>query len=325
MAARGWITNDAWRHGEGDVNSRHDPDDELASIAWNVRVPPPMRYAFVVGCPRSGTSWVLRILLRHPQVFSGPESALYPMIFPIATSAGRDRWAQVLARYDHRAGHAFGVHRWIGRDDFVALLDAVERSGVDAAAGVDEVVAGVLGDYARRRRLEGEALLVEKTPNHLYYADRLLRRFPGSMVIEVVRDGRDVCVSMQQRAQRVSWPPRERDRQIRAWVNAVERGITLRRVPEFASRWHVVRYEELHDDPPRRIGDLFAVLSLPASVEELARIAADSHISNEPIRGEGEHVRTGIVGDWRTHFDEHDVALFEQLAGPTARAAGYCI
>src|SRR5690242_1009216 len=58
---------------------------------------------FVVGCPRSGTSWVQAIVSAQPRVISSSESHAYETIFDGTVNRGGSRvdaWAKVLHRHD---------------------------------------------------------------------------------------------------------------------------------------------------------------------------------------------------------------------------------
>jgi hypothetical protein len=166
-------------------------------------------------------------------------------------------------------------------------------------------------------------VLVEKTPSHVFHAVNILRRFPEARIVEVVRDGRDVCVSMQYRAMTVSWPPTDRGEQIRRWVDAVEFGMTARATPEAEGRWHVVRFEDAKRDPRHEIAELFHFSDLPFDDALVDRVVATTDFTQLEYTGDGQLFRRGEVGDWRTEFDASDRALFAQLAGATLVAAGY--
>ena len=285
-----------------------------------------VRPVFVVGCPRSGTSWIRNILGRHPEVHAGPESHLYPTIHGVVVSWGEHerRWAEVLTRFDGLSGHAgAGLHRWIDRARLVQLLDAAQLRPDPPLEVADDLVAAVVDHYATRRRLAAGTVLVEKTPDHIRWAERILERFPDARVVEVRRDGRDVCVSMERRARRVAWLPTDRRLQIDRWTDAIDLGLRLSVDPRFASRWLVVRYEDLTDAPNAEIDRLFAFTDVDASAALVDGIAAATHISRQRITGDGEHVRTGGVGDWRRYFDRSDIELFERHAGELSRRAGY--
>lgn len=283
-----------------------------------------MRYAFVVGCPRSGTSWVRNILDGHPDVRCGPESHLYSIVHEVVIGAGGGAvpWSEVMARYDSFGDRQVGPHRWIDRSAMATLIETASAAD-DPLAAADDLVAAVFEHYGRRHDLGPTTTLVEKTPNHLFHADRILQRFPDARFVEVRRDGRDVCVSLERRAQRIDWPPKQRADQIAMWRSAVLHGLRLSADPRHASRWHVVHYEDLIADRINQIESMFSFLGLPADHALVGHVAATTDISQQRIVGDGEHVRKGEVGDWRNHFDERDVELFAAMAGAVLTSAGY--
>lgn len=279
---------------------------------------------FVVGCERSGTTWVRAILSGHPRVVTGRESHAYPIIHGPPSGTGPPARDDVLRTYDHdlEAQRPAGLHHWVDRSGMTALLAraiGTQKPSVDAA---EDVIEGVFDTWFHGHGGAG-SVLVEKTPGHLYYADRILRRFPEARVVEVLRDGRDVCVSMEHRARHRPWVPQTRTEQVARWVQAVSTARDLRSRPDLAGRWHVARYEALKEEPRREIGRLFAFLDLPADRDLVEAVAADTDFARLPYTGEGRHHRKGVVGDWRTELGEGDLALFRELAGDLLVHAGY--
>jgi hypothetical protein len=249
-------------------------------------------------------------------------SELYEPI--VARGLGRIARESVLTRYDARPfGDEVGLHLLVTRANLATLLEVAETSGLPLADAADDVIAAALDGFAAQSEATSDNVLAEKTPFHLFYAPRILRRFPEARIVEVVRDGRDVCVSMQYRAMKVSWPPTNRAEQIRRWVDAVQFGMTARSTPEAAGRWHVFRFEAAKHDPQRAIADLFTFCGLPFDDALVASIADATDFSRFRGTGDGRFLRRGAIGDWRTEFDETDRALFARLAGETLTAAGY--
>lgn len=264
------------------------------------------------------------ILDGHPDVRCGPESHLYSIVHDVVNGAGDGAvpWSEVMARYDSFGDRQVGPHRWIDRATMARLVGEAAAAD-DALAAADEIVAAVFEDYGRRHRLGPNTTLVEKTPSHLFHADRILQRFPDARFVEVRRDGRDVCVSLERRAQRIEWPPKRRTEQIAMWKAAMVQGLRLSTEPRAAPRWHVVHYEDLIADRSNQISSMFSFLGLPADQSLVDHVATATDISRQRIVGDGEHVRKGEVGDWRNHFDQDDVELFAELAGDVFASAGY--
>lgn len=283
---------------------------------------------FVVGCARSGTTWVRSILSEHPYVVGGAESHLFPILYaPIVEEVDPPRRrARALAAYDERYERrdAFGdtgPHRWVDRRTLEQLLD--DASGMAGQDAARHVIGGALESFFAARRGVTGTVLVEKTPVHLMYGHRILGWWPEARIIELVRDGRDVCVSLEHKSRVRSWAPTERTRQIEQWVGAVKKGMYLRAQPYAAQRWQVVRYEDLSADPKRTIGNLYEFAGLPADADLLSRVVEATSFANVQRPGAEHHVRRGEVGGWREQFSDEDLKEFERLAGDVFAEAGY--
>jgi hypothetical protein len=282
---------------------------------------------FVVGCGRSGTSWVQDLLSGSSKVATNQESHIYEQIYtPLVTRGHSVRtWARVLHRYDmdERRQRWVGLYWWVTRRQLVDLIDGVvARPDLSPDAAARQVIEGILDTWYRNHARSGQVLL-EKTPGHLGHGQVILDHFPEATMIEVVRDGRDVCVSLEKQAITLDWPPTSREAQIQMWKRNVERGEQLKSSPRFAPRVHRVHYEDLLADTETELARLFDVVNIDATPDEVSRIVEGNDISRHTGRGDGRHRRKGVSGEWRDELSSDDIALFDRLAGDTARAAGY--
>ncbi len=290
---------------------------------------PDYRKVFVVGCGRSGTSWVQGILAAHPLVITTQESHAYEAVYDPVTRGGRtsvNAWTKVLHRHDlsERGARWVGLHWWINRAHLVDLIDwGLHAEGQSDADAAESVIEAIFDTYFSSRGGTAANMLLEKTPGHIAYATQILRRFPDARVVEVLRDGRDVCTSMQMQGLTLDWPPETRRAQINTWARAARRGLALRGDPEFADRVHLVRYEELKRDPAVEIARLFEFVGLDATPTFVTEVADASDFRHHRSTGAGSHTRRGEVGDWRNHFSPADEQLFSELAGDVFEAVGY--
>jgi hypothetical protein len=293
-----------------------------ASTVEGASGPPPDAKLFVVGCARSGTTWVNSIVTEHPWVVGGPESHLLPALYePLsADKPGAPRRDAVLAAYDRRMRGSFGdhgPHRWVTREGLERLL----ATAADRVPAGDEtaryVVTEVLNRFFAENRGPSGRVLVEKTPRHLRHARRILEWWPNARIIEVVRDGRDVCVSLAHRSRVRAWAPSDRREQIDMWSQAIRTGQELRAHPLAGDRWHLVRYEDLSEDPVREIRRLYDFAQLPADDGLIGRVAEATSRENT------SDMRKGLVGAHREEFSTDDARLFDRLAGDLLTAHGY--
>lgn len=285
------------------------------------------RKVFIVGCVRSGTSWVRSIFMHHPLTITTTEShAFYEVYVPVAVQ--NQPWEVLLENFDRsiETDNPVGIAKWIDRTTFVDLIEQARLATDQGASRVEaavQIIRGVIDRHAADHHATPDHLIAEKTPNHIFFADVILDHFPEAKIIEVVRDGRDVCVSMQQRALVAAWSPADRSAQITRWVDAVRHGMTLRANPAYRDRWQVVHYEAMKRDPTEEISRVLSFLDLPRSPEIVARLVEDTSFHRLPGTGEGMHQRKGEVGDWRNHFSAEDNSLFREMAGELFAAAGY--
>jgi hypothetical protein len=269
------------------------------------------------------------MLQRHPSVIGSAESHAYSTVlgpFVDRELRGDAGWRRVLTRYDLMASRDWGVglHRYVDRRTlcrFIVMARARHRRSDEAAAM--QVVAWCFDDFFARRRGRPDHVLVEKTPRHQFYASRILRDRPEARMIELVRDARDVCVSMQGLSATQFWAPGDRRRQLETWLSYVAAGAASRAQEDLAARILLVRYEELREHPVSELRRIcvFAGLDCPPGLAE--EIAAATAFSRYARTGPGRLRRRGVVGDWHNYFSAADTALFRELAGSAARALGY--
>src|SRR5947208_2188830 len=127
------------------------------------------RMIFVVGARRSGTRWLQRILAAHPHVAWVPsESHLF----------------------SHGIAPLFELFQHSLRSSTTTGRVYVERAvALDGARDLcDAVLGGFLDPGAER--------LVERTPLHVLHLDLISGIYPDAQVVHIIRDGRDVALSV---------------------------------------------------------------------------------------------------------------------------------
>jgi sulfotransferase family protein len=147
-------------------------------------------YVFIVGCPRSGTTLLRRIVNAHPEIAITSES---PWIIEcLREQCGLTPRHVVTPELISRLlqNPRFG-HLHLGQNKLMALL----RDG--APVSYASFVSGVFDLCGRRYR---KALVGNKTPFFVRAIDTLHALWPGARFVHLIRDGRDVCLSV------VNWP-----------------------------------------------------------------------------------------------------------------------
>lgn len=274
----------------------------------------PTPFLFVVGCPRSGTTLLQRMLDHHPDlavandthfVARAIEKLAPEWVGP--AQAGEDVPLTDALREGLPSYHRFG-RLGVSRD---RVADALAE-----ADGYRDLVARLYGEFARSR---GKRFAGEKTPDFVRRLPLLHGLFPAARVLHIVRDGRDVALSLLDWANQDRGPgkiPLWREQPVAVsalwWRWQVRAGRDERPA---ATPYAEVRYESLVADPERELQSIAWFLDLPYA-EAMARF----HRGKER-RGAGLSAKsawlpaTRGLRDWRKSMDERDVALFEALAG----------
>lgn len=291
---------------DGDWPASGAPNDPLPlrRAAWTYKVEP----LFLVGCPRSGTTWLQAMLAGHPGIHSGPETHF----FHCFRSITRD--------YARSEGKWFGFSRYLDRRQFSAYLREAFWL----------LVSGRPGPETPPR------YFLEKTPDHCLDGDAILSAFPRARFIHLARDARSVTASLLRgsRGWASDWAPRTTLDAAFMWAERISAAQEIgRRVgPEACCE---LRYEDLRAEPERHLARLFQWLDLPAApglVEQLVEenrldraIAQGSHFraipgfANLPQgfvgRAPASGAEAGLTGEQR--------ALVEQAVGPELRRLGY--
>jgi hypothetical protein len=202
---------------------------------------------FVVGCPRSGTTWVQRLLGMHPKVRIGQESFLFANY--VAPQLRSWRWEQ---RREHNPGSATG------------------RGGVGLSAYLREEQFLVrLKEYADRLlepALEGlgpDQLFVDKSPTHARCIAEIKQLYPGARFVHVLRDPRDVAASWQaaSRGWGRGWAKPSVKAPVRQWLGHVG---AVRESERWLHTWdfYEVVYERLSAEPVTVLRELVGFLGL---------------------------------------------------------------
>jgi hypothetical protein len=206
---------------------------------------------FVVGCSRSGTTLLQSLLAAHPEVATFPETNFF---WQILENAPR-------RKYLVQAGLATGR-------EMESLQNLLERFGRDdlAASVPDqpwlfqtcmEVYLAVLDHLAEQ---QGGRLWVEKTPLHVRYTDTIERYACSPLFVHIVRDGREVVASIEDRAQKnpESFGGQGVEYGVRLWNECIQ----YTKARQRKNNHYVVRYEDLVEKTDQEMEELYQFLGL---------------------------------------------------------------
>jgi Sulfotransferase family len=267
---------------------------------------------FVVGMGRSGTTLLRMMLTHHPRLALPYESGFLTKYYdeaeayaPLDADANLSRLiGAILAEPNLKKwDHAFSADR---------ILAAVTTRTVPG------VVDAIYSEYAT---VKGKARWGDKSD----YLDRihlLHQMFPAARFVHIIRDGRDVALSVL----KLDWGPNDIVRAAEWWDSYVwlARRVGAVLGPE---RYLEVQYERLVGNPVAELqrcctflGEDYspAMLEYPGSAS--AAIPADTRALHHGVDAKPYQQR---VFAWKREMHPADVALFNRHAGRMLTELGY--
>lgn len=128
---------------------------------------------FLVGPPRSGTTWLQRILGAHPEIGTAQESHLFNHFF----SSQMESWQHLREFEDGRGG--IGLPAYLTEAEFHGMLHEQMRYCFGKSPAYNK------GNW-----------FLEKTPDHLLYIESIKKVAPDAKFIVLTRKPHDVIESM---------------------------------------------------------------------------------------------------------------------------------
>jgi len=260
-------------------------------------------YVFIVGCPRSGTTLLQRIVDAHSHIAVAPESHWIPRMFE--KRKGLTPEGLVTPEL---------ILQLEGQADFPALH--ISRQDLEGLVGPGEAIS--YADFITRLfdlygEIRGKTLVGNKTPGFVRRLRTLHALWPNARFVHLIRDGRDMYLSTVHRPLKNPKPgvfdTWEQDpvstaalwwelnvrlgRQAASWLG-----------PEL---YYEVRYESLVSDPARECKALCDFLGLPFDDAML-------HFHERQARPRAARPITAGLRDWRAEMPPEDVERFEAVA-----------
>jgi hypothetical protein len=263
---------------------------------------------FLVGAPRSGTTWLQLLLSRSPSIVTAQETHLFDGYLRSMV----DQWNR-----DRTARARVGVT--------LVLNDEEHRVLLRRASGF------VLARIAQGK--PSATVVLDKTPDHVNWSRAILDAWPDAHFIHIIRDPRSVVASMRvaSKSWARQWFSSRISKNCQRWVRDVYNGQQIRSA---TPRYQEVTYEELLSEGPRILMRILLGLGVPASLGDCQRYVDECNIRNlqaGQLRGAPfdvakmgkESFRIGTVDSWRAELTAWEVALVERLAGPLMSNLGY--
>lgn len=307
-----------------------------------------LRTFFLVGAPKSGTSWLMNLLNTHPEILCRGEGRFFGTHHKLGDARA--------ASFEHALMRSAEIRDWTKRSAWTRQGEHEPLARALTAVAARAIMAGALAE-------SGKSVVGDKTPlNGDGVVASIGEAIPEARVIHIIRDGRDVAVSWAHHrwndlGTRPDASPERypalavRDRYRADPARFVAEGRSLfepERLSAIAESWALrteaaiaegnalgphryteIRYETLLGDGVGELVRLFRFLGTDGS-PEIARRCLRSQDFERLTGGRAPgsedstaFLRSGIAGNWREVFTDADHETFDRVAGGTLATLGY--
>ena len=271
---------------------------------------------FIVGAPRSGTTLLQYRLRNHPRISlpTGESHFIIPLYDNQAAygdlSQAENIRKVLQAMYDQS-------RPFLETDLHGLKFDINSLTAEFHAEGRHTMPAIISGVFEKNAHGEGKARWGDKTPYYVTHLPKLLEWFPDAQIVHLIRDGRDVALSLF---------GREHDFYVyntyfaaEYWESYVEKG--HHQGKQLASH----QYMELHyldflahpQDTMKRICEFLGEAFTP----DLFEITPVDDPGKTPLVH--APLKISNAGKWRSKMSARQIKAFESVAGNTLRQFGY--
>jgi hypothetical protein len=267
---------------------------------------------FVVGCPRSGTTLLYNMLLSSGDfAIYLAESNVFNLLAPrfgdLRVETNRERL----------------IDAWLQSKLFRAsFMNEKEIRGklTSECRGAGDFLCIVMGEMARA---QGVRRWADNSPEELLHARTIKRTLPDALFVHMIRDGRDVALSLDARPHKwvrpFSWDqPNSLLVTGLFWEWMVQRG--RKECAGLGGDSIEVRFEDLQSDPRgtlKRVGDF---IEHDLDYDRILKVGIGSVSEpNTSFKGDSGNP----AGRWRKKMSPEVLAKFERLVGATLGSLGY--
>ncbi len=281
---------------------------------------PPM--PFIIGSGRCGSTLLRLMLDSHPELAVPDETHFVPRLARLASSG-----ANAAQLVDALCADTRWVNWGIARKTLLA------RAARPDASPLDALLRAFYESYADRF---GKRRYGDKTPPYVFEMPLVRQLFPDARFVHLIRDGRDVALSMREKAW---WGPKSLAETAAYWTHTI---LTARAYGAGAPDYLEIRYEDLVQAPEKTLRRICEFIELPWDgamlryheragdrLQELTGFRSETgeYISTERVRDlhtlTREPPNASRIGAWRTGLQPSAVRQFELLAGPLLADLGY--
>ena len=276
---------------------------------------------FIVGTPKSGTTWLQAMLDSHPSIVCKGEGH-YVDMFYLELSRQLDKYNKTVAVQGGIVAHLkqYGGH-----------VETLKYRMEDANYLLTLTIAMMMSKWAHQENI---VAIGEKTPDNITYMTLLGAIFPQARFVHILRDPRDCAISRWHFHQSVidANKTMKYDFDLHVlnyatyWNEAVvqgrESGMNL------GDRYMEIYYESLLTETRPQLQKVTSFIGVKGSdsLQECIDRNSFENMSHGRKPGQADNkafVRKGVIGDWKQHFSDSLNDKFLEIAGKSMSRFGF--
>lgn len=296
-------------------------------VGWRVDRRFESRVCWILGHPRSGSSWLLGLLSYEPRVLTIDEPLIGHNLAPfLATEPGFDPVGL--------GPRTFTMRLFNGERDDEFFSDRYRDAWLPPFARL--VRRRVQAQLATQAHDPRRTTVFIKEPNGSQSADLLMAATPESRLLFLYRDPRDAIDSELDANRPGSWVTRTfpgavgiaQDERVGLARLAAHRWLMRIEMVEAAFERHRgpklrLRYEDLLGEPELQLSAVLSWAGLDFDAAEVARRVERLSFEGLGQTGSKEFARSADSGSWRTGLSAIELAVIDEITEDKRRQLGY--
>jgi len=270
---------------------------------------------FIIGVPKSGTTWMQYLLNGHPEIMCSGEGD-YNIIIEGLKKIVNDynSWIE-------------SANKNIGTSNYIVFSQENLQYLFVTAVGL------LLSNIRKEQNIK---CIGSKNPILIKELEVHASLIPSSKFTHIMRDGRDVMVSAwfnnlrgNEKDTRTKWTDFTSFVKfvVHQWISDINVARSFGQ--KYPDRYFELRYEDLHSDPDPMIRNILEFLGVDSS-DSMINKCRESGLFNKLTKGRkrgsedrSKFFRKGIIGDWKNHFDNDSLEFFMEHGGVLLGELGY--
>mgnify|MGYP000256499714 CR=1 FL=1 len=277
---------------------------------------------FIVGVQRSGTTLLSAMLAAHSRMSCGPETHFFQRLEAenIAELIDPENWPKNAKKFISSISFTNYISNNPPR---ISILEKyhlteyqIEEYLNKQRPAIDSLLCSVVEPYMQSL---GKSRWVEKTPDHIQYLDKIRKYFPDSPIIRIIRDPRDVSLSLM----KVPWGAKTYYEAICYWKFLDDISYKFFDVDQNS---YTLRYEDLLENPERELRKLCSFLDEDYEEGMLNTSTTGKLVNsqNVPWKKKAEQpIDKNRAGGWRNQISTEMNQFTEGLIGDKLIRYGY--